>query len=141
MTQAHRPATVAIQCATAALLCACIGSASAAWERAAAMDDGMVIYFDAATAQKTGDVVKMWGLLDYKTPETDAGGKPYQSVKLLQEFDCKAAQGRTRYYSFHSAAMGGGQLVHSEARPEAEWLPANRAKPGEILWKAACVRK
>jgi hypothetical protein len=117
------------------------GSAAAAWERAGATDDGTVIYADPATLKKTDDVVKMWGLLDYKTPEKDGAGKPYSSVKLLQEFDCKAAQGRTRYFSFHAGQMGTGLLVHSEMRTTSEWLPANRARPGELLWKFACVKK
>jgi hypothetical protein len=115
--------------------------AHAAWERAGATDDGMVIYADAATLQKTGDVAKMWGMLDYKTPEKDGAGGAYQSVKLLQEFDCKTAQGRTRYFSFHAGPMASGQLVHSELRVDSEWLPANRARPGETLWKVACGKK
>lgn len=127
--------------AGALLLSFAAGSAGAAWERAGATDDGTTIYADPATLQVTGDTVKMWGLLDYKTAEKDAAGKAYLSVKLLQEFDCKGAQGRTRYYSFHAGAMGTGQLVASELRTDSQWLPANRAKPGEILWKAACAKK
>jgi len=122
------------------LAAAVAGSAAAAWERAGATDDGMAIYADRAKLQTTGDIVKMWALIDYKNPEKDATGKPYLSVKLLQEFDCKAAKGRTRYYSFHSGQMGSGQLVGSELIVDSEWLPANRARPGEILWKAACSK-
>jgi hypothetical protein len=117
------------------------GGAAAAWERAGATDDGMVIYADPATLQKTDDIVKMWGLLDYKTPEKDGAGKPYLSVKLLQEFDCKTAQGRTRYFSLHAGQMGAGRLIHSELRADSQWLPANRARPGELLWKVACNKK
>jgi hypothetical protein len=123
------------------LLATLAGGAGAAWERAGATDDGMVIYADPATLKKTDDVVKMWSLLDYKTPEKDGAGKPYSSVKLLQEFDCEAAQGRTRYFSFHAGQMGTGQLVHSEMRTTSEWLPANRARPGELLWKFACGKQ
>ena len=115
-------------------------AAQAAWERAGASDE-MVIYADPATRQVAGDTVKMWGLLDYKSAEKDSSGKPYLSVKLLQEFDCKSARGRTRYYSFHAGHMGTGQLVASELRADSEWLPANRARPGEILWNAACGKK
>lgn len=122
------------------LLLASAGSATAAWERAGSTDDGATIYTDPATLQRAGDIVKMWGLLDYKIAERDPGGNPYLSVKLMQEFDCKAVKGRTRYYSFHSGQMGGGQLVGSELRVDGEWLSASRARPGEILWKAACTK-
>ncbi len=123
------------------LLLASAGLAAAAWERAGAADDGATIYTDPATRQAAGDIVRMWALMDYKAPEQDPNGKPYSSVKLMQEFDCKAARGRTRYYSFHSGQMGAGQIVGSELRVDGEWLPANRARPGEILWKAACSGK
>lgn len=123
------------------LLLVLAGSAAAAWERAGAADDGATIYTDPATRQTTGEIVKMWALMDYKSPEQDPNGKPYSSVKLMQEFDCKAAKGRTRYYSLHSGPMGAGQIVGSELRVDGEWLPADRARPGEILWKAACSGK
>ncbi len=117
------------------------GSALAAWERVAAIDDGSVVYADPATLQKSGETVNMWSLLDYKTAEKDASGKPYLSAKLLQEYDCTGGRGRTRYFSFHAGPMGVGQLVYSEVRTGSEWLPANRARTGEMLWKIACGKK
>ncbi len=124
----------------ALILTALSGAAAAAWERVGAADDGMTIYADPATIQASGDVVKMWGLLDYKAAEKDATGKPYLSAKLLQEFDCKGERGRTRYFSFHAGQMGAGQLAYSEVRADSEWLPARRARTGEALWKAACKK-
>lgn len=125
----------------ALILAALNGAAAAAWERVGAADDGMTVYADPATIQASGDVVKMWGLLDYKAAEKDAAGKAYLSAKLLQEFDCKGERGRTRYFSFHAGQMGAGELTYSEKRADSEWLPARRARTGEMLWKAACGRK
>jgi hypothetical protein len=122
----------------ALILAALNGAAAAAWERVGTADDGMTVYADPATIQTSADVVKMWGLLDYKAAERDAAGKPYLSAKLLQEFDCKGERGRTRYFSFHAGQMGAGQLTYSEVRADSEWLPARRARTGEALWKAAC---
>jgi len=123
------------------LLVALAGGAAAAWERAGVADDGTVVYADPATIQKAGDVVKMWGLLDNKIAEKDAAGKPYLSVKLLQEFDCTGERGRTRFFSFHTGQMGAGQLVYSEMRADSEWLPARRVRTGEMLWNIACKKK
>ena len=123
------------------VLSALCGSAAAAWERVSATDDGMTVYADPATIRTAGEVVKMWGLLDYQTAEKDATGKPYLSAKLLQEFDCKGERGRTRYFSFHAGQMGAGQITYSEMRADSEWLPARRARTGEALWKAACAKK
>jgi hypothetical protein len=118
-----------------------VNTAVAAWERAGATDDGTVIYADPVSIKKTDDVVNMWGLLDYKSPEKDDAGNSYSSVKLMQEFDCKTAQGRTRFFSAHAGPMGTGALVHSELRANSDWRPANRARPGELLWQVACGKK
>ena len=123
------------------ILAVLAGGAAAAWERVGAAGDGMVVYADPATIQSAGDIVKMHALLDYKTAEKDATGKPYLSAKLLQEYDCKGERGRTRYYSFHAGQMGAGKLVYSEMRADSAWLPANRAIIGETLWKFACGKK
>jgi hypothetical protein len=127
-------------CCALMLLCS-VNTAAAAWERAGATDDGAVIYADPVSLKKTDDVVNMWSLLDYKTPEKDAAGNLYSSVKLMQEFDCKTAQGRTRFFSVHAGPMGTGALVHSEMRANSEWRPANGARTGELLWQTACGKK
>jgi len=122
------------------VLAALCGSAAAAWESVGTGDDGMVVYADRTTIQKSGDEVKMWVLLDYKTDQKDDSGKPYRSTKLLHDYDCKDARGRTIYYSLHAGQMATGALLSSEVRRDSEWLPASRAIIGETLWKIACGR-
>jgi len=117
------------------------GSAAAAWDRVGVADDGMVVYADPATIQKSGDLVKMWSLLDHKTAEKDDTGKPYLSVKLLHEFDCKDERARTRYFSIHAGQMAAGRLLSSEVRGDAEWMPAGRMFIGETLFRFACGKK
>jgi Surface-adhesin protein E len=123
------------------ILAALGGSAAAAWERVGVADDDMVVYADRATIQKSGDVVKMWSLLDYKTAEKDDTGKPYLSAKLLHDYNCKDERARTRYFSIHAGPMGAGQLVNSEVRGDSEWLPAGRTFIGETLFRIACGKK
>ena len=125
----------------ALVLAALAGSAAAAWVQVGVADGGMVVYADPAGISRTGGIVKMWTLLDYKTAEKDDSGKPYLSTKLLHDYDCKDERGQTRYFSIHSGQMGTGQLVYSEVRPNSEWLPARRAIIGETLWKIACGKK
>lgn len=122
------------------VLAALGGSAAAAWEPVGTGDDGMVVYADRATIRKSGDVVKMWVLLDYKTAQKDDSGKPYLSAKLLHDYDCKDERGRTIYYSLHAGQRATGILLYSEVRRDSEWLPSSRAIIGETLWKIACGR-
>jgi hypothetical protein len=123
------------------VLAALSGSAAAAWERVGVADDGMVVYADPATIQKSGDAVKMWTLLDYKIAEKDDTGQPYLSAKLLHEYHCKDERARTRYFSVHAGQMAAGRLVFSEVRGESDWLPAGRTFIGETLWRIACGKK
>ncbi len=136
----NQPCMVVKRFFCVAALMAVYGTAAAAWERVGTVDDGMTVYADPATIQASGDVVKMWGLLDYKAAEKDATGKPYLSAKLLQEFDCKGERGRTRYFSTHAGQMGAGQLTHSEMLADSTFQPARRTRTGEALWKAACKK-
>lgn len=122
------------------LLAALSGGAAAAWERIGVADDGMVVFADPATIQKSGDVVKMWSLLDHKTAGKDDAGQPYLSVKLLHDYNCKDERARTRYFSVHAGQMATGKLVSSET-PDSEWLPAGRTFIGETLWRIACGKK
>src|SRR4051812_45998448 len=123
------------------VLAALSGGATAAWERVGTSDGGRTVYADAATIQRSSDVVKMWSLLDYKTAEKDDAGQAYQSVKLLHEFDCKEAKARTRYLSLHGGAMAGGRLVGSEVRSDSAWQPADNRAIGEALFRLACGKK
>ena len=68
-----------------------------------------------------------------------ASGDAY---KASHTFDSVVPAGRRyrRHRPFHAGPMASGQLVHSELRVDSEWLPANRARPGETLWKAACKK-
>lgn len=123
------------------MLAALNGGAAAAWEQVGVANDGMAVYADPATIQKSGDLVKMWSVLDYKVAEKDDAGKPFLSTKLLHEYDCKAERARTRYFSIHAGQMATGQLLASEVRGESAWLPASRAFIGETLWRIACGKK
>lgn len=77
---------------------------------------GATAYADPATIRKTGNKVKMWDLLDYKTAQGDAGMQ-YMSMKAQTEYDCKEEQSRPLYLSFHSENMGKGKVVDTYNNP------------------------
>lgn len=123
------------------VLAALCGSVAAAWERVGTSDDGMVVYADRATIRKSGDVVKMWVLLDYTTTQKDDSGKPYLSAKVLHDYDCKDERARTVYYSLHAGQMAAGARLYSEVRRDSAWQPSSRAVIGDTLWRFACDKK
>jgi hypothetical protein len=97
------------------------------------------LYADPASIQKAGDLVKMLDLLDFKSAQV-TGNYRYQSSKTLSEYDCKGEQSRILYFSWHSARMGRGNIVHIDSDSN-EWLPIAPRSGVEKLWKIACEKK
>lgn len=97
------------------------------------------LYADPASIQKSGDLVKMLDLLDFKSEQV-SGSYRYQSSKTLSEYDCKGEQSRILYFSWHSGPMGRGNIVHIDSDSN-EWLPVSPRSGVEKLWKMACENK
>jgi len=71
-------------------------SAMAKWVKvgsSADVDVGITLYADPATILKSGNMVKMLRLTDFKTVQGNAG-KQYMSTKRQHEYDCKEEQHR-----------------------------------------------
>jgi Surface-adhesin protein E len=100
-------------------------------------DGNVTAYADLATIRSSGDRVKMWNLIDYKTARA---GNPYMSIRAQSEFDCKRERMRSLFLSFYSRNMGRGHIVDSDNDP-AKW---ERIAPGSVddsLWKIACGKR
>jgi len=105
---------------------------------------GFIFYADPTTISRAVDVVKMWSLYDYKAKQVSKStGKPFQSVKGQNEYDCKNVKERRLYYAHHSARLGGGDVVFSTAdlAPSDQWDPISPRTTAEQLWKIACGRQ
>ena len=121
-----------------ALLAAASNGAVAEWV-AVGVSESSTLHAEPASIQKSGDLVKMLDLLDFKAPQV-AGTYRYQSSKTLSEYDCKGGQSRILYFSWHSAPMGGGNIVHIDSDSN-EWVPVSPRSGVEKLWKIACDKK
>ncbi len=113
------------------------GAVRAEWT-ATNENDQFVAHVDVATIRRTGNLVKMWMLNDYKAAKTAPDGKPYLSSKTQSEFDCKEKNFRTLAFSWHSEKMGSGKVVLGKVDVEGKWVPVPPDSTGEMLWKIAC---
>jgi hypothetical protein len=97
------------------------------------------IYADPATIRKSGNMVKMWSLVDYKTPQ---GGvpKPYMSIRSRDEYDCNDERARGLSLTRHAGNMARGETVFKDSHPE-KWEPVPPNSVGEGLWKFACAKR
>ena len=117
------------------------GAASAEWTFVGDTGDGgddFIHYVDRATIRRNGNLVKMWDLKDYKTPQKSSGGDSYLSIKSQSEYDCKEEQMRMLALLLFSGKMGSGKVVYSTSEASMQWQPISPVSIGETLWKVAC---
>jgi hypothetical protein len=107
-----------------------------------AANGGFTFYADITSIRKNGNTVKMWSLEDFKTAQISTASKPFLSVKLQDEYDCKYKQKRILAFTGFSGNMGNGEVVHSYPESESDkWLLIRPESVGEVLWKFACGLK
>jgi hypothetical protein len=116
------------------------GPVHAEWELMSGDDSSkMTVYIDRNTIQRSGNLVKMWQLYDYKTVQTVAGDS-LLSFKRHNEYNCAEPRSRMLAYTWFSSNMGRGSVVYKTAEEQ----PWERIKPGSIdqtLWKVACNKQ
>lgn len=115
------------------------GSCQAAWVEIGANESG-TFYVDPPTMQRSGDIVKMWYLVDFKRAQVDSNTKAFLSSKDHSEYDCKEERSRTLYYNNYSEKMGTGKIIFTLKDP-LQWRPTGSGTIAAALLKRACSRK
>ena len=121
------------------LLAGACTAAAAAWEPVGENKE-LSRYADPATIRKSGNMVQIWALLDYKTTQVFED-RPYLSVKELVEFDC--ANGRLQLLTIfaYSDHLAKGNIIHRAWFDFEEWQPVRRGTTNEALSKFACAKR
>jgi hypothetical protein len=113
-------------------------SAMADWVGLGSLDNYNV-YADPTTIQKTGNGIKMWWLIDFKT-SASGDSEPHMSMKTLSEFDCKKERLRNLSSSWHSEHMAEGKVVSSSSDIDI-WASRGTNPVNKALWEFACRKK
>lgn len=100
---------------------------------------GITVYVDRTTINKTGNIVKMLTLTDFKTVKGKAKSK-FLSQTEQAEYDCKDEKIRILSLSQHNKNMGTGEVVFSYNTPS-KWMPAAPGSANEVLWEIACGKQ
>ena len=96
-------------------------------------------YVDISTIQREGSLVKMWDLMDYKTPR-----RGLSFSFLLQqgqsEYDCKLKTMRVMSFAWFSGNIGDGVILHKSTANLAtlKWNSVLANSTSEALWNIAC---
>jgi hypothetical protein len=135
---------------TILILLAVVSSNSMAEWVAVTTHDSGYIYADPSTIIRDGNQVKMWTLVDYKTPRVFGKLKPLMSMKSQIEFDCKEKLSRGISSFAYPENMGGGEAQNMsgagirgfDSSQKRTSIPPNTIGPsGYAFWKFACEKR
>jgi len=116
------------------LLAAVSSSAKAEWVEIGTTNKSTV-YADPTTIRKSGNKVKMWALWDYSTAQ-EGGSKPYMSVRIQNEYNCKEETHRQIFATVFTDNMARGNEIASQGGRG--WEPIAPRTHDEALWQFAC---
>jgi hypothetical protein len=116
------------------------GPVYAEWVLVSGDDEaGLTVYVDPDTIRRKGNLVTMWGLIDYKTIQIIAGDS-LLSIQRQNEYDCAEVRTRMLAFTWFSGNMGSGQVVHSDS-DEDKWKPVAPDSVAEALRKIGCGKE
>src|SRR5215470_9599379 len=117
-------------------------TAGAKWESScqSKANGGTDIYVAPSTISRSGDVVKMWNMFEFKTVQV-ADRTRYFSTKNQHEFDCKRRRMRMLSTTGYAGHMGNGSVVAFDNTPFPWESPAPGGFADVCLLKAACAQK
>ena len=120
------------------LLVLSVGPVYAEWvEVGGKVEEGLTVYVELDTLSRSGDVVKMWELWDFKTSRTETK-PPHMSVKSQREFDCTKKRGQLLALTAFSGNMGSGEVVYSHSDFKDQEIPVEPGSVAESVWKLVC---
>ena len=111
------------------------------WSFVAKTDD-FNLYGEANTRHKTGNVVRMWFMADYKATQSVRLPPPllwtsYQSIRELKEFDCANRQHRSIKTMLFAAHLTKGDSLYGY-EPAGTFGPVAAAALDEAQFQFAC---
>ncbi len=95
-------------------------------------------YVDPSSAQRQGNLVKLWELVDYHEPQTFAG-QLFRSTRVLREFDCHGREMRTLGFTIFTEPMARGIVVHSHRVQDPSWEFVEPYSVGQSSFLVACA--
>lgn len=81
------------------------------------------VYVNLDKIQRDDNLVKMWTMSDYKSPQHTSHKKLFRSIKSQAEYDCNASTRRIVSTTHYSGRKGKGEVVYSNAYFDKPWLP------------------
>ncbi len=95
------------------------------------------VYAGLPTIFRSGDVVTMWHMYDYKDAQNH-DDFPFLSKQGRNEYDCKQTQTREIAYTLYAGKIGTGNVVFLSYGMDHIWEPVKRQSIEDTLLNTAC---
>ena len=103
-------------------------------EKSIKIKDAFIAYADPESIRKTGNMVKMWSLYDYKFPQ-----KPgVISIRQKSEYNCIEKKRRQLFLSAYSGRMNNGEIILISNQPENDWERVPLGSVRKAMLEFAC---
>ena len=100
-------------------------------------NDQLILYSNPVTIIKSGNIVRMIRLTNFKTAQR-INGKSYLSTKRQDEYDCLKQRYRIIYVNAYTENMGEGNVVIRVINKPDDWKLISSGSQGEAVWSFAC---
>jgi hypothetical protein len=100
-------------------------------------DQSIDFYIDSSRIKSSGDVVKVWSLMNYKVAQKVGSSKSLSAI-LLNEYQCAEEVMRNAHITSYVGKMGGGNAIFSETSRITRWDPIPPGSIGESIMYLVC---
>ena len=126
-----------IRAISSVLLAAGGGAALADWTPVGRANEIYAAYADKASIRRTGGIVTMHGLYDFRRQDFTPEGRGLYSTAVLREYDCAGRRVRLMQAIDFSGHMGDGAAVSTSSTPR-RWEPVVEGGIDDVFWRIAC---
>ena len=116
------------------------GTALADWTTVGRANEIYAAYADKDSIRRSGGVVTMYGLYDFRRQDFTPEGRGLYSTAVLREYDCDARRVRLMSSVDFSGRMGEGSPVSTSSTPR-RWEAVVEGGIDDAFWQIACSAK
>jgi len=99
-----------------------------------------MVYVDAATIHREGNLVTISALIDWKWMQGNRSPTRFYSTKMTKQFNCAEKRVRNLETTDFYGHMGTGEVIGGGGHTsEGHWIAVEPASLNQGVWEAACV--
>jgi len=108
------------------------------WNEVSSFDDGMRVYVNDTTVERSDDIAVVSHLVRWGEPQKSDEEAVYRSTIVRTRYDCAKKLERYLGSTSYAGPMGNGDVVISDEDEADKWYTISEGSMEERLWSIAC---